>query len=211
MNTTRRIGGVLLGPIALLLALPLESGGGVGNGPCTTAYTLYHISGPSGHSFGDGPVCTICVEEEVIPYPYGDPYVQHYFPLGSMPIPECNPGGGGGGEILGHSASSILLDGGSRCAACGGTSTCHQEPMLGPCHVECGGGNLFSFAEKLRGIASDRLWTKTPGPVAEGSEKIHLSLNRSAVQDLSCRGGPVGSLPLPEARQAVPVERWHGR
>lgn len=52
MNTTRRIGGVLLGPLALLLALPLESGGGVGNGPCATAHTLYHISGQSGHSFG---------------------------------------------------------------------------------------------------------------------------------------------------------------
>ena len=51
MNVTRKVGAVL-GAIAVLLAAPLDSGGIVGSGPCSTAYVLRNLDGVEAHSFG---------------------------------------------------------------------------------------------------------------------------------------------------------------
>lgn len=62
---------------------------------------------------------------------------------------------GGGGEVRNSASESKVPmkkvvrtdeEGGGWCAACGGSSDCHQEAQLGGCHVQCGGGGGGSEA-----------------------------------------------------------------
>jgi hypothetical protein len=50
----------------------------------------------------------------------------------------CSGGANGGGS-------------GTQCSRCGGTSMCHEFPMEGPCHLECGpgGGELAMAIQDL--------------------------------------------------------------
>jgi hypothetical protein len=134
-------------------------------------------------------VCTYCEMEQVMPVPEGDPWAQHYFPFGDAVVPGCNPGlEGGGGETMNVTASM-------ECSACGTTSTCHQSPEVGPCHVSCGGGSL-AVALRLFEAYDEQDDMAITSLIEDLPDTIMIDPLRGTAYVTGCGGRVLTSVPL---------------
>ena len=160
-----------------------------------------------------GPTCEYCVFEEVSGP--GGGYMQHYFEMGMGEY--CNGGGHApeprepvAGPRAPKSPESLFFDilsaprleeEGSYCAGCGGTSSCHEDPMNGPCHIECGELHL-PLSDEAMVVAAQGDLPGTHRLVAEAGGNVFVNLDRPAIQVLDCVGRVVGSFPISTEHRA---------
>lgn len=79
------------------------------------------------------------------------------------------------------------------CAACGGTSQCHEEWQEGPCHVDCPNAQH----EELLAAYDARDVERMALLLRSDQTRAYLNVERSAIQFFSCTGDDViGHLPV---------------